>query len=83
MPKAVSRYKQVRITLTEEPGRPGSKYVSIGVRVMIKPLNQEWHMKQTVFTSRLTDQLPLETMDAVYEAVLEFLQEQPLPESPG
>lgn len=81
MPKAVSRYKQVRITLTEEPGPPGSHYVAVGVRVMVKPLNQDWHMKQTVLAVRLTDQLPLQTMDAVYECILEFLANPALPES--
>jgi hypothetical protein len=41
-PRALSRYRQVRITLTEEAGGRFS------FRVMVKPVDAEWTFKHTV-----------------------------------
>lgn len=79
--KAASRYKQVRITLTETPSRNSADLVGIDVRVMVKPLEAAWTMRHTITHSRLERQLPLDTLDAVYEAILEFLARPPFPES--
>lgn len=79
--KAVSRYKQVRITLTEERAWNKPHLRNVSVRVMVKPLEAEWTMRHTVLVTRAEDQPPLETLDAVYEALLEVLSNPPLPES--
>lgn len=79
MPKAASRYKQVRVTLTEsrDVDRPGR--VRVDVRVMVKPLNTEWHMRHTVLVTSAQDLAPLATLEDVYAAILEFLAAPPLP----
>ena len=81
MVRAVSNYKQVRVTLTEErcPNKPHLRNVS--VRVMVKPLEAEWAMRHTILVTRSEQQPPLETLDAVYCALLETLSNPPLPES--
>lgn len=79
--RAVSRYKQVRITLTETPERGDPSKVSIGVRVMVKPLNDAWTMRHTIMATQLHSQPPLGTLDAVYECILEHLASSGFPES--
>lgn len=46
MPKAESRYRQVRLTVTEEVGG------WISVRIMAKPINAGWKMQDTVYHHR-------------------------------
>lgn len=77
--EAASSYRQVRITLTEVQQRQNPHLRTIGFRVMVKPINANWDMKQTVLTGEVRDQLPLATLDAVYESILEFLAQPPLP----
>lgn len=79
MVKAASNYKQVRVTLTEmrDVQRPGR--VRVAVRVMVKPLNAEWHMRHTILVSEAADLAPLATLEDVYAALLEFLAAPPLP----
>lgn len=79
MRKARSRYKQVRITLTEsnDVSRPGR--VRCDVRVMVKPLDAEWNMRQTILVASADDLAPLATLDDVYAAILETLAAPPLP----
>lgn len=79
MPRAVSNYKQVRLTLTEEHGRDKSGRVNLTLRVMVKPLEAEWNMRHTVIVDRRTDMDPLSDMGAVFAALLEFLAAPPLP----
>lgn len=79
MSKAKSNYKQVRITLTEsrDTQRPGR--VQVGVRVMVKPLNDEWNMRHTILSTTAEDLAPLASLNEVYAALLEFLAAPPLP----
>lgn len=79
MPRAASNYKQVRVTLTEsrDVERPGR--VRCDVRVMVKPLNTEWHMRHTILVTSAADLAPLATLEDVYAALLEFLAAPPLP----
>lgn len=44
--KAQSKYRQVRLTVTEEVGG------WVSVRVMVKPLAASWQMKDTVYHHR-------------------------------
>lgn len=77
--KAASNYRQVRVTLTEQRDvlRPGK--VVVGVRVMVKPQNAEWHAKQTILVTTAEGLEPLESLEAVYAALLEVLAAPPLP----
>lgn len=79
--RAASRYKQVRITLTEEQCLSKPHLRNIGVRVMVKPLEADWTMRHTILQTYLRAQPPLDTLDSVYEAILEFLADPALPES--
>lgn len=74
-----SNYKQVRLTLTEQRcvGKPGR--VNIGVRVMVKPQNAEWHQRHTVLITEARDLAPLASLNEVYAALLEVLAAPPLP----
>lgn len=46
MSRAQSRYRQVRVTITEEAGN------WITIRVMVKPVNAGWQVKDTVYHHR-------------------------------
>lgn len=47
-PKARSLYRQVRFTITEERGG------LVTARVLVKPLNEDWTMKHSVWHGRLS-----------------------------
>lgn len=81
MPKAQSRYKQVRVTLTEEIDRAHPGRVRVSVRVLVKPLEAAWSERHCVLTTSATDLPPLATLDEVYGALLEILAHPPLPEA--
>lgn len=83
MARAMSRYKQVRITLSEERDMDDLSKRCISVRVLVKPLEADWSHRQVVLYQRLKGQPPLASLDAVYECILETLAGQSLPESPG
>lgn len=74
-----NNYRQVRVTLTEQRDlqRPGRR--TVGIRVMVKPQNAEWHNRHTVLVTQADDLEPLDSLDAVYAALLEFLAAPPLP----
>lgn len=79
MARATSNYKQVRVTLTEsrDVRRPGR--VRVDVRIMVKPLQAEWHQRHTILVTSAEDLAPLASLDEVYAALLEFLAAPPLP----
>lgn len=81
--RATSRYKQVRITLTEQMDmqHPGS--VRIGMRVLVKSLSEEWHERHCVLSVEEGNLPPLRDLDAVYSALVELLGQQPLPVAAG
>jgi hypothetical protein len=81
--RAKSRYKQVQITLTEEldPAHRGS--VRITMRVLVKPLEDQWHQRHTVLSVTEGNCTPLSDLDAVYGVLMELLSQPPLPVSAG
>lgn len=79
MAKAASIYRQARITLTEERDRDHPGRVRLTLRVMVKPLQAEWNMRQTVLHVHAQNQAPLSDLNAVYGALLELLAQPPLP----
>lgn len=76
---SASRYKQVRITLTESAMRAKPGRCRVDVRVMVKPVDAEWTVRHTVLVTSADDLAPLATLEDVYAAVLEFLAAPPLP----
>lgn len=80
MARAASNYKQVRVTLTEQRDTRHPGRVMVSVRVLVKPLNVEWHERHTILTTSAGDLSPLATLDEVYAALLEVLAHPPLPE---
>lgn len=77
--RAASKYKQVRITLTESAmsRKPGRSRLMI--RVMVKPVEAQWSERDTILSTFADDLAPLATLDDVYAAILEFLAAPPLP----
>lgn len=73
MVRAANRYKQVRLTFTEER-------TCLSWSLMVKPLNVEWHYKQTI--ARGTSEKPTPSIETLEEAILALvviLEEQVLP----
>lgn len=52
MARAQSRYRQVRMTVTEEHGG------RVTVRIMVKPVNESWTFKHTVWVHTFTQTDP-------------------------
>lgn len=79
MVSKTGKYRQVRVTLTEQRDvcHPGRSLVA--VRVMVKPLHAEWNMRQTIRVEHLHDQVPLATLDDVYHVILDSLGGPVLP----
>lgn len=71
MGRAVSRYKQVSITLTEEQGG------LVTIRVRVKPLNEHWSEKTLIHRAQYRLGHPLEGMDDVYALLLADLRRRP------
>ena len=74
MPRAVSRYRQVRVTITEEQGN------RVSVRVLAKPLQADWSIRHTVWShtwrpSRVTTHWS----ELVAEALSEVLEQRVFP----
>lgn len=64
MGRALSRYRQVRVTITEEAGG------RLTVRAMVKPVNDSWTMRHTVWShSWRTDATTRHWTDLVGEAL--------------
>lgn len=72
-PRAVSRYKQVRLQFTEEAGG------RVSVALYVKPLNAEWteHNCLRRWTSQVSE--PLETFEDVLSLLVRLLDEDLLP----
>lgn len=75
MPRAVSNYKQCRITLTEEAGG------HVTVRVLVKPLAADWSTKQLVLSRRMSHVPAIQSTTDMYRLLIAFLSEEPLPDS--
>lgn len=71
--KAASRYKQVRLQLTEEArGR-------VSVSLYVKPLNAEWTQQQCLRRWSTTVTEPLTTFEDVLSLLVRLLDEDLLP----
>lgn len=72
-PKAASRYKQVRLTFTEQAGG------HLSVSLYVKPLNVAWSEHQCVsrWTSQTTE--PIETLEDAIGVLIGLLSEHTLP----
>lgn len=77
--RAQSRYKQVQITLTEELDPEHKGAVRITMRVLVKPLHEQWHQRHTVLSITEGNLTPLSDLDAVYGCLLELISQPPLP----
>ncbi len=79
MIKPGTKYRQVRLTLTEErePG-PGDQ-VRLTLRVMVKPTGAQWTERHTVLHQVHRHQEPLDDLQTVYRALRDFLASPPLP----
>jgi hypothetical protein len=77
--RAQSRYKQVKIVLTEEADPYHRGRVVISMRVSVKPLLDQWYDHQTVLSVAEGDLSPLDDLWSVYRALLVLLQTPPLP----
>lgn len=74
-PRAVSNYRQVRLTFTlETTGRASYS-------VYAKGLNQAWDEHQCLVRDQVQVSGPLVTSEDVYAALMVILAEQTLPES--
>jgi hypothetical protein len=73
--KAASRYRQVRITVTEEArGR-------VSVRVLAKPLTASWSIRHTVWSHTWSPSRPTtHWSELVAEALYEVTTQRVLPE---
>lgn len=74
-PTAASNYRQVRLTFTDQPNG------MVGVRVMVKPLQAEWHHKHTILAESFWNSVPLGSMQDVYAFLVDYLGQYMLPES--
>lgn len=67
-PRAQSRYRQVRITITEETGG------WLTVRIMVKPLAEDWTFRHTVWHHRFRQEEPsvhwLDMVATAYDVVV-------------
>lgn len=72
-PRALSRYKQVRLTFTEEAR-------CVSYRVMVKPLEADWNMRQTIVHGT-TDRPPggIQSMEDALLMLITILEDQVLP----
>lgn len=72
--RAQSRYRQVRITLTEEAGG------RIAARVMVKPLDADWTMRHTVWVHSWKQESSTDHwQDLVYAVLRQIAGEDLLP----
>lgn len=74
-PRALSRYRQVRLTFTEEAGG------RLSYRIYAKGLQHGWQESQCLISDSVTTTQPLNTTEDVIRALLAILGEQLLPES--
>lgn len=72
-PRAASRYKQVRLQLTEEAGG------RVSASLYVKPLNSEWTEHGCVRRWNRTVPGPLETFEDVLSVMVQMLEEDLLP----
>lgn len=72
-PRAASRYKQVRLQLTEEAGG------RVSVSLYVKPLHAEWTQQNCVrrWSARVSE--PLDTFEDVLSLLIRLLDEDLLP----
>lgn len=77
--RAQSKYKQVKIVLTEQADTHHRGRVVISMRVSVKPLLDQWYDHQTVLSVAEGDLEPLDDLWHVYRALLVLLQTPPLP----
>lgn len=71
--RAMSRYRQVRITATLEAAG------TLSYRVYAKPLNAAWDERACILSGAVQGVSPLMSPDDVYRALIEVLREQQLP----
>lgn len=72
---SASRYRQVRLTFTEQAGGVCS------VRVMVKPVNVAWSERHTIVQESFKIAEPLTSMADVYALLGAYLAQDTLPES--
>lgn len=74
MSRAVSRYRQVRVTITEEQGN------RVSVRVLAKPLQADWSIRHTVWSHTWRPSTSTtHWSELVAEALSEVLQQRVFP----
>lgn len=75
MARARSIYRQVRLTVTEEAGG------SVSVRVMAKPMHDDWTMRHTVYATSFRPTAPTtHWSELVLAAAEEVLSQRLFPE---
>lgn len=75
MTSARSIYRQIRFTVTEERGG------TVTVRVMVKPLNADWAMKDTVLHTSFRPTAPsTHWSELLHQAAEEVLAQRLFPE---
>lgn len=72
-PRAASRYKQLRLQLTEEAGG------RVSVSLYVKPLNTEWTERHCLLRRTVTGQRPIETLEDALSVCVGLLEEDMLP----
>lgn len=79
MPK--NNYKQIRITVTEEACRGHEGRVNLTMRVMLKPVGEQWNVRHTILHTHEINQPPLHSTGSVFQALSELFRQEPLPGS--
>lgn len=72
-PRAASRYKQLRLQMTEEAGG------RVSVSLYVKPLNVDWTERHCLWRRSVRHERPIETLEDALSLCVALLDQDMLP----